>query len=118
MGLARIQNIWPYLPAFVAVAQAQTLRGAARELRVSPSALSRSIGILEHRIGYCLFERRGGRMYLNATGERLHSTVRQIIHLVDGAVDPRTTAEVIRMLRCNAEDIGRRSFLARSGSLK
>jgi LysR family glycine cleavage system transcriptional activator len=102
MDLARIQCIWPYLPAFVAVAEAQHLRGAARELRVSPSALSRSIGILEHRIGQPLFERRGGRMHLNAFGVRLNGTVREIIQMVDGAVDgdQRASADVLRMLPC------------------
>jgi DNA-binding transcriptional LysR family regulator len=99
MDLARIQCIWPYLPAFVAVAEAQHLRGAARELRVSPSALSRAVSILEHRIGYPLFERRNGRMHLNALGVRLHYAVRKIIQHVDDA-DGSGASTVEQMLPC------------------
>jgi DNA-binding transcriptional LysR family regulator len=99
-----IQCVWAYLPAFLAVAEAQHLRRAALDLRVSPSALSRSISILEHRIGHALFERSGGRMRLNALGERLHSTVRQVIQLIDGAVDNHVTSDVTQLLPRSADD--------------
>lgn len=86
MELARIQCVWPYLPSFLAVAEVQHLRRAARSLRVSPSALSRSIGILEHRIGQPLFERSAGRMRLNSRGDELLDTVREVVRLVDEAL--------------------------------
>jgi LysR family glycine cleavage system transcriptional activator/LysR family transcriptional regulator of beta-lactamase len=94
MKLVEIDRIWAYLPAFLAVAQSQHLRRAAGELHVSPSALSRSISILEHRVGYPLFDRRAGRMRLNAMGERLHFTVRQVFQLVEHAVEDREVTGV------------------------
>lgn len=86
MDMVKIHAVWAYLPSFLAVAEAQHLRRAASSLRVSPSAVSRSIGILEHRIGHMLFERSGGRLRLNPMGNRLLFTMRQVVQLVDGAV--------------------------------
>jgi DNA-binding transcriptional LysR family regulator len=98
MDLVRIHGVWSYFPSFLAVAEAQHLRRAARDLRVSPSALSRSISMLEHRIGYPLFDRCGGRMRLNAMGDRLLLSVRQVMRLVDGVLADQATADVVYML--------------------
>jgi DNA-binding transcriptional LysR family regulator len=86
MAMKQVAAFWNYLPAFVAVAETEHLRLAAQQLRVSPSSLSRMIGLLEHHLGYTVFTRTGRRMTLNAAGHRLRSVVRQSMLLVDDAV--------------------------------
>src|SRR5882757_3243359 len=61
--------------AFGAVARAGSVVGAARELAVSPSALSHLIRQLERRLGAPLFLRAGRGLQLTADGERLASAV-------------------------------------------
>jgi DNA-binding transcriptional LysR family regulator len=83
----RISSFWNYLPAFIAVAEAGHLRNAARRMRVSPSALSRTIALLEHRIGYHLFERTNRRLRLTSAGERLLLALREGLLLLDDVFD-------------------------------
>jgi LysR family glycine cleavage system transcriptional activator len=78
---------WSYLPAFIAVAETEHLRKAAQTLHVSPSALSRTIAILEHRIGYSLFERAGRRLRLTSRGERLLRVLRRSTLMLDETLD-------------------------------
>ncbi|MBP8302176.1 MAG: LysR family transcriptional regulator, partial [Planctomycetes bacterium] len=56
--LLRLDALWNWLPAFRAVGETQHLPSAATALHVSPSALSRSVRLLEQRLGCTLFERR------------------------------------------------------------
>jgi LysR family transcriptional regulator, glycine cleavage system transcriptional activator len=77
---------WNYLPAFIAVAETQHLRKAAQAIHVSPSALSRTITILEHRIGYSLFERSGRRLRLTARGEQLLRVLHHSVSMLDEAL--------------------------------
>jgi LysR family transcriptional activator of glutamate synthase operon len=86
MAMKRIAAFWNYLPAFIAVAETEHLRLAAQQLRVSPSSLSRMVGLLEHHLGYALFTRTGRRMTLNPAGQKLQCVVRQSMRLVDDAV--------------------------------
>ena len=83
LGAKRCSAFWNYLPAFIAVAEMEHLRAAAQAIRVSPSALSRSIGILEYRLGYPLFERSNRGLRLTAEGAHLLSVVREGMRLVD-----------------------------------
>jgi DNA-binding transcriptional LysR family regulator len=64
-------TVWNWLPAFKVVAETEHLPTASTRLRVTPSALSRSITMLEDRIGRPLFTRRGRQLVLNADGRRL-----------------------------------------------
>jgi DNA-binding transcriptional LysR family regulator/tetratricopeptide (TPR) repeat protein len=64
-------TIWNWLPAFQAVAEAEHLPTASARLRVTPSALSRTITTLEDRVGRELFSREGRALALNAHGRRL-----------------------------------------------
>ena len=48
--LRSIANLWNWLPAFRAVAETGNLRLAAERLHVSPSALSRTVRLLEDEI--------------------------------------------------------------------
>lgn len=79
----RLASLWNWLPAFRAVAETQHLPTASAALFVSPSALSRTIKLLEEDIGHPLFDRVGRRLELNEPGRRLLGSVRDAMRLVD-----------------------------------
>ncbi|MBK8978440.1 MAG: LysR family transcriptional regulator [Planctomycetes bacterium] len=64
----RIREFWQWLPAFRAVAESEHLPTAARQMDVTPSALSRSMRQLEAVLGTALFERNGRRLMLTPSG--------------------------------------------------
>jgi DNA-binding transcriptional LysR family regulator len=72
-----LNDVWTYLPAFRAVAESEHLPTAAAELHVVPSALSRSVRLLEEALGERLFTRRGRRLALNSRGRALLDAIRQ-----------------------------------------
>ncbi len=72
-----LNDVWGYLPAFRAVAETEHLPTAAARLHVVPSALSRSVRLLEQAMGGEVFERRGRRLVLNARGRALLDALRQ-----------------------------------------
>lgn len=78
----RIAAFWAWLPAFRVVAETEHLPSAARTLHVTPSALSRTIRLLEDDLGQRLFEREGRRIRLNPAGEDLLHAVRDAMRLV------------------------------------
>ena len=84
--LLRLVELWPYLPAFRAVAETEHLPSAAERLHVTPSALSRSIALLERRLGHELFERQRRRIQLNRAGQTLLDTLRRAMRVVDDGV--------------------------------
>ena len=71
------------LKAFVATADAGSLSGAARQLGVVPSVISKRIDQLEWRIRTPLFNRSTRRLALTDVGERYLRTVREAIRQVD-----------------------------------
>lgn len=73
----QVNNVWPYLPAFRAVAETEHLPSAAKALHVVPSALSRSVRLLEDAVGAELFSRKGRRLVLNARGRALLDALKQ-----------------------------------------
>ena len=83
----RLETLWSWLPAFRAVAETQHLPTAARQLRLSASALSRSVRLLEEAIGAPLFRRQGRSLQLNEAGAALLGTVRTAMRLIDDALD-------------------------------
>ena len=50
------------IEAFRAVMLTGSVVGAARQMSVTQPGVSRTIGLMELRIGYALFERRGRRL--------------------------------------------------------
>lgn len=60
---------------FLAVAEAGSLRAAARHLNVAASAVSRQIAMLERDLGIMLFERAGRSLRLSPAGEELKRTL-------------------------------------------
>ncbi|HUB05798.1 MAG TPA: LysR family transcriptional regulator [Myxococcales bacterium] len=85
--MSRLRNVWSWLPAFRAVAETQNLREAAALVRVAPSALSRSVSLVESTVGRPLFDRIGRALVLNAAGEELLASVRNAMRLVDDGLE-------------------------------
>ena len=81
-----LSQFWAWLPAFRVVAETTHLPTAAKTLGVTPSALSRSVRVLEDALGHNLFDRKGKRLVLNATGELFLEVVRDSMRLVHEGV--------------------------------
>src|SRR5687767_6389307 len=79
----RLTRLWNFLPGFRAVAESQHLPTASELLFVSPSALSRTIRLLEQDLDRDLFDRVGRNIQLNAAGQLLLSGVRDAMRLID-----------------------------------
>ena len=73
----KLRDIWPWIPAFRVVAETEHLPTAAARLHVSPSALSRTVKLVEEALGEELFVRSSRRIVLNAAGQRLLAAVRR-----------------------------------------
>ena len=84
--------MWNWLPVFRLVAERESIRSAAIALRVAPSAVSRSVKLLEEHVGVTLFFRRGRALSLTGHGHRLLEVVRNSMRAVDdclgGASEP------------------------------
>lgn len=83
---ARLAELWAWLPGFRAVAETENAHAAARRLGVSPSSLSRTIGLLEAALGRPLFERGGRGMRLTSLGVELLAQVREAMRTIDDVV--------------------------------
>jgi len=73
---AVLRDVWNWLPAFRAVAETEHLPSAAERLHVTPAAVSRTLGLLEDRLGENLFNRSGRSIVLNENGRALLEEVR------------------------------------------
>jgi len=73
----KLRDIWPWIPAFRVVAETEHLPTAASRLHVSPSALSRTVKLVEDTLGEELFVRSSRRIVLNAAGQRLLQAIRR-----------------------------------------
>ena len=94
----RIEDLWNWLPAFRAVAESEHLPTAADALFVTPSAVSRTIRLLEQELGRPLFHREGRRIRLNPSGERLLARVREAMRQVEqGLAEARDETLVGRL---------------------
>ncbi len=71
-----LHDVWNWLPTFRAVAETEHLPTAAERLHVTPAAISRTLGLLEDRLGRSLFNRSGRRLVLNQNGKKLLDAVR------------------------------------------
>jgi DNA-binding transcriptional LysR family regulator len=83
---ARISDVWSWLPTFRAVGETESIRGAAERLRVAPSAVSRTVKLLEAALGVPLVERVGRRIRLNDAGAALLGGVRDAMRGVDDSL--------------------------------
>ena len=88
MARARlVAQLWDWLPAFRAVAETEHLPTAADAMRVSPSALSRAVRLLEEATGQTLFDRIGRSITLNERGRILLASVRDAMRGVHSALE-------------------------------
>ena len=69
--------------SFYSVMRTGTVVAAARLMNVSQPAVSRSISLLELRIGYKLFERRGRRLVATPEGDALYREIEPIYGSLD-----------------------------------
>lgn len=73
-----------FLRAFVAAADAKTIKGAAFDLDISPSAVSQAIAKLEGKIGQPVFVKHARPLRLTPVGARLLEEARSILQLTEG----------------------------------
>lgn len=93
---------WHSLPEYFALRalmQTGTTTGAAHQLGLSQSAVSRSVASLEHRLGTALFEREAGR--LRPTQEAVRLNLRldplfEALDRIDGQTEP--VRETLRLI--------------------
>src|SRR2546426_6590750 len=71
------------LKAFLAVSRTGSFAGAARELKVAPSVITKRISQIEWRLKSPLFERSTRRVSLTPTGQRYLPTVQRLLADVD-----------------------------------
>jgi LysR family glycine cleavage system transcriptional activator len=76
-----------YLLAFEAAAQSGSFAGAARQMYISESAISRKVRLLEEHLGLTLFGRGHRSVELTASGERFLAQITPALELVRTAVD-------------------------------
>lgn len=89
--LHRLAKLWDWLPAFRTVAETEHLRLAARVLEMSPSALSRTIKLLEKEYGEALFRRTGRTLELTDEGQELLDVTREAMRIVDDGLSPASS---------------------------
>lgn len=82
----KLQLIWPWIPAFRVVAETEHLPTAAARLHVSPSALSRSVKLVEETLEEELFVRGSRRITLNRAGQRLLEAIRRSVTSLEHAM--------------------------------
>lgn len=80
------------LAAFRAVAELENLRAAAEVVHLTHSAVSQQIRVLEERLGFALFERRGRRVVLNPAGQALLRSVQGALAQLDDGVHAAAVA--------------------------
>lgn len=83
----RLRTVWNWLPVFRLVAEKQSVRVAAQLLHVAPSAVSRSVRLLEAELGVALFERRGRTLTLSDEGSTLLAFVRRAMRRIDDGIE-------------------------------
>ena len=95
---AQLAKIWNWLPVFRVVAETEHLPTASKVLHVTPSALSRTIRLLEQELGRDLFHRVGRGIELTDAGGHLLARVREgMRHIYAGwveAVETTLTGDV------------------------
>lgn len=90
------------LAVLVAVVDQGSLIGAARRLRRSPPAITRTLAALEQRVGARLIERTTRRLSATVTGRALADRSRALLSAYDEAVADITPAPVRGLLRITA----------------
>src|SRR4051812_15562609 len=88
------------LRAFEAAARHLSFKLAARELHVTPGAISQQVKALEDRLGVPLFDRLHKQLILTAAGQDYAASVRKSFHHIadaTGRLMPRGVAAVLTL---------------------
>lgn len=88
-----LRNFWNWLPTFRVVAERESIQDASRVLHVSPSAVSRTIRLLEEQVGRALFLRECGHVRITPAGSELLEAVRRSMRLLDEGVNALRSAD-------------------------
>ncbi len=107
----RLREFWNWLPVFRVVAEREHLPTASTKLHVSISAISRTIRLLEDRLGYPLFERSGRRLRLNGEGELLLGAVRAAMRVVDDGVEAAGSTTLTGAVHVSASEALMAAFI-------
>ncbi len=100
--MCEVADLFAGVLPFIAVAEAQSFRGAAEQLGVSTAAVSKAIKRLEAELGVRLFERSSRKVALSAEGQALLLRARAAVALLragreaaaHGAREPRGVVTV------------------------
>jgi LysR family cyn operon transcriptional activator len=79
-------NIDRWLRLFLVIARCRSVSGAAEELDLTQSGLSRQLGSLEAYLGHQLFQRNGRGVALTESGAKLELALRAAYEAIDGTV--------------------------------
>ena len=79
----QLAQVWNWLPAFRVVAEYESIHKAAAVLRVSPSALSRTVRLLEDGLGVPLFVRTPAGLSLTPAGVGILASARRAMRALD-----------------------------------
>ncbi|MBS2020101.1 MAG: LysR family transcriptional regulator [Deltaproteobacteria bacterium] len=83
----RVAQLWNWLPSFRGVAEHESMQEAADWLGISPSALSRTVKLLEDAVGAELFVRHSGGLRLTPEGADLLEVTRDAMRAVDECLE-------------------------------
>ena len=86
MRALNLERLWSWLPAFRIIAEHGQVRQAALVMHVSPSALSRTLRLLEDSLGEPLFDRLPGGLRLTNAGSALLAATRDAMRTIDDGV--------------------------------
>lgn len=86
-------DLFDDVPTFLEIVRAGSVRGAARELGLGPSALSKAVARLEARLGVQLFDRVGRGLALTDEGRAIHAS---FVVAADRALAARDLAQAAR----------------------
>jgi DNA-binding transcriptional LysR family regulator len=110
--LKALLPLWPWLPAFRAVAETEHLPSAARLVDSTPPSLSRAIALLERRLGRPLFKRNGRTLRLNSEGRTLLIAVRDAMRRCDDGVQELSDEQLHGSLTIASHGAGTTAFVA------
>jgi DNA-binding transcriptional LysR family regulator len=89
---------------FIAVAEAETVVGAAKALRVAQPALTRQLQALEKTVGAALFERHPRGVSLTAAGNALLAHAREAVRAADAGIAAARQASTSRVVNMSPPD--------------
>ncbi|WP_347251315.1 LysR family transcriptional regulator [Legionella sp.] len=78
-------NTIALIQTFCKVVQCQSFTGAAKQLGISPAAVSKQVNLLETELGVSLLERTTRKVFLTSIGEAYYQEVQAVLHALEQA---------------------------------